>query len=135
MNARKICELAAAAALFLSLQAAAQEVTACTSGGLERTVEVVYENPGEPVPCEVRYTKSGGVARSLWSAEREGGYCEQQAAGLVQKLADSGWSCEATAGATPPAEPNAQADSEAVADAPATPQAEPESESEEAAIE
>ena len=96
MTVRKTCELTAAAALILSLQAAAQEATICTAGGLERTVEVVYENPGEPVPCDVRYTKSDGVARSLWRAEREGGYCEQQATGLVQKLSDSGWSCSAT---------------------------------------
>ena len=116
MTARKIYELAAVAALLFPLQAAAQDATACTAGELERTVEVVYENPGEPVPCEVRYTKSDGVARSLWRAEREGGYCEQQAAGLVQKLSDSGWTCSATGDDSGAAAAD-EADSEAMEEA------------------
>ena len=130
MAARKICELAAVAALLMPLQAGA-DMTACTAGEAERTVEVVYENPGEPLPCAVRYAKSDGDAQSLWRAQHEEGYCERQAVGLVQKLAAAGWACEVVTGddssATPATEP--EADSEAVESAQAAPSAEAEAES------
>ena len=86
-----------AAALVVSFhagQAGAREY-ACTVGDLQRSVQVVYEIPDAPVPCEVRYAKSGQQAQSLWRAEHEHGYCERQAVGLIQKLSDAGWSCAA----------------------------------------
>ena len=70
----------------------------CTYGELERTVEVVYSNPGQPVPCEVIYNKSAeGTIQTLWRANSEAGYCEAQAAGLVDKLEAMGWDCSRAA--------------------------------------
>lgn len=87
--------LVASVALVVSLHASAQDLVTCTSGQLQRTVEVVYETPGKRVPCDVRYVKSSGEARSLWRAEHEEGYCERQAVSLIQKLSNAGWSCQA----------------------------------------
>ena len=87
--------LVASVALVVSLHASAQDLVTCTSGQLQRTVEVVYETPGKRVPCDVRYAKSSGEARSLWRAEHEEGYCERQAVSLIQKLSNAGWSCQA----------------------------------------
>ena len=70
----------------------------CTYGDLTRRIEVVYPDPGQPLPCEVIYDKSGeGIIETLWRANNEAGYCEAQAAGLAEKLSGMGWSC--TAGA------------------------------------
>ena len=105
-------------AALVCLPVAAQGLVVCTHGALERSVEVVYDNPGEPVPCEVRYAKPDAVT-SPWRAEREEGYCERQAVGLIQKLSDAGWSCQASGDDSPPAPvaepeaaPSAEADSE-----------------------
>ena len=121
MTATTIRTLAAGAgaicAAVVCLPVAAQGLVVCTHGALERSVEVVYDNPGEPVPCEVRYAKPDAVT-SPWRAEREEGYCERQAVGLIQKLSDAGWSCQANGDDSPPApvaEPEA-APSEAAAD-------------------
>ena len=67
----------------------------CTYGGLERSVEVVYADPGHAVPCEVLYEKPMEDGQhTLWRAENEEGYCEAQAEAFVAKLAAMGWSCE-----------------------------------------
>ena len=72
--------------------------TRCQIGELTRTVEVVYSNPGQPVPCEVLYNKSDeGTLQTLWRAFNEAGYCEEQAEGLIDKLESLGWACEAAA--------------------------------------
>ena len=121
MTAATIRTLAAGAicAALVCLPVAAQGLVVCTHGGLERSVEVVYDNPGKPVPCEVRYAKSDGAVTSPWRAEREEGYCERQAVGLIQKLSDAGWSCQANGDDSPPvpvAEPEAAPSAEAAAD-------------------
>lgn len=70
----------------------------CTYGDLSRRIEVVYPDPGAPLPCEVIYDKSGeGRIETLWRADNEAGYCEARAAGLAEKLAGMGWSCTAQA--------------------------------------
>ncbi len=90
----------------------------CNNAGLTRSVEVVYSDPGYPVPCEVIYDKSGEGAgqHSLWRAGNQAGYCEAQAAAFLDKLRDLGWSCEVAAASEAPA---------AAAEAPAAAEEEP----------
>jgi hypothetical protein len=77
----------------------------CSYGDLSRKIEVVYSNPGQPVPCEVIYDKSAeGTMETLWRANNEAGYCEAQAAGLIEKLQGMGWRCDAEL----PAETNSE---------------------------
>ena len=66
----------------------------CQSGKLTRSLEVVYSNPGQAVPCEVIYDKSteGSIA-TLWHAHYQAGYCEKKAEGMADKLIDWGWDC------------------------------------------
>jgi hypothetical protein len=64
----------------------------CTSGNMERKIEVVYLG-AVTVPCEVRYTKEGNT-EVLWSAETEEGYCDFKASGFVEKHRSWGWECE-----------------------------------------
>ncbi len=91
-------QLISATTLILCLatgQALANPVS-CSYGELARKIEVVYSDPGQPVPCEVIYDKSAeGSIETLWRANNEAGYCEAQAAGLVEKLRDMGWQCAA----------------------------------------
>ena len=133
MNANTTRTLAVATALVVSFhagQAGAQEYV-CTSGDLQRTVQVAYESHSALLPCEVLYAKSGGQPESLWRAEYEEGYCERQAVGLIQKLSDAGWSCStvgaddapAVADAEPEAEPAPADDAAADADAEPEPDA------------
>ncbi|MGD8417807.1 MAG: hypothetical protein PVH91_12175 [Pseudomonadales bacterium] len=83
--------------VWLAVLAPAAAVAApvtCEYGELTRKVEVVYVNPGQAVPCEVIYDKSGeGSIETLWRASNEAGYCEAQAATLVDKLTGMGWRC------------------------------------------
>ena len=84
----------------------------CSYGDLSRTIEVVYSNPGQAVPCEVIYHKPAeGSIATLWRANTESGYCEAQAAGLREKLEVLGWECSAQMSAGEAALP-LEADSE-----------------------
>ena len=67
----------------------------CTMASLERTVELRYENPGDAVPCEIRYAKptEGFGEQVLWRAENQPGYCEARFDEFVDKLRGFGWSC------------------------------------------
>ena len=80
----------------------------CTYGALTRNIEVVYSDPGQPVPCEVIYNKPmESSVQALWRANNEAGYCESQAEALIDKLSNFDWRCEPVAGsaaAQPPAE-------------------------------
>lgn len=89
--------VAIAGAALLAAPAWADAVR-CTNGSLTRSIEVVYSNPGQPVPCEVIYDKSaeGAGQHSLWRAGSEAGYCEAQAAAFVDKLRSAGWTCDGT---------------------------------------
>jgi len=86
-----LCLLLAASGL-----SSANPVT-CEYGKLTRTLEVVYSEPGQAVPCEVIYDKSGegGTIASLWRANYTAGYCEAKAEGLADKLVDFGFKCSA----------------------------------------
>ncbi len=69
----------------------------CEQGGLIRKVVVVYANPGQALPCEVIYDKSGeGSIETVWRSDYEAGYCEARAMELVEKLNGAGWLCAST---------------------------------------
>ena len=104
----------------------------CTQGGLVRQVKIVFDTPGEPVPCRVVYSKpTEQIAdQILWSASSEAGYCAYKANEFRGQLEGWGWNCgarEKTA-AAPPDEPTAEGETELVSDesalAPADPAAE-----------
>jgi len=85
--------LAVAAALALASPALADR-TRCVRGADVRTVEVVYADPGRPVPCEVLYAKTAaGTIESLWRAEHEPGYCEARATEFIAQLESLGLTC------------------------------------------
>lgn len=67
----------------------------CTMASLERTVELRYDNPGDAVPCEIRYAKptEGFGEQVLWRAENQPGYCEARFGEFLDKLRGFGWSC------------------------------------------
>ena len=88
--------------------AALANPVSCELGSLTRSVEVVYSDPGQPVPCEVIYDKSGeGSIETLWRANHEAGYCEDKAAALVGKLEGLGWRCDSGSGQSEEAIPEA----------------------------
>ncbi len=68
----------------------------CELQGLTRRVEIDYESAGSSVPCSVNYykdTEAPGEVNTLWNATNIEGYCEQKAAGFIDKLKSWGWSC------------------------------------------
>ena len=70
----------------------------CTQGDMTRSIEVVYSDPGQAVPCEVLYDKPGeGIQSTPWRATNESGYCEAKAAELAAKLQAMGWTCASKA--------------------------------------
>ena len=83
-----------ATCLALVLSANAWSVAECSNAGLTRTVDIVYNNPGQPVPCEVLYDKpqEGGV-QTIFRAMNEAGYCEDRSAEFIEKLRGLGWQC------------------------------------------
>ncbi len=86
-----------AAALAPDAQASHGDRTVCSHGNQTRIIEVKYTGEGQ-IPCEVHYTKDTG-SQVLWSAQTEGGYCEQKAAEFVEKQRGWGWECETTVAA------------------------------------
>lgn len=91
---RTILPATCAATLLLATGPVAADGTFCTSGALQRSIEVVYENEGEPVPCEVVYDKTTEGERSVpWRARHEAGFCEARARELVEKPEANGWAC------------------------------------------
>ncbi len=71
-------------------QAAASYI--CHYGESSREIEVVYDTPGEAVPCSVVYRKAEGEEQ-LWRAEDQSGFCEEQARLFAAKQEDWGWVC------------------------------------------
>ena len=68
----------------------------CELEGLTRRVEVDYESADASVPCSVNYfkdTEAPGEINTLWNATNIEGYCEEKAAGFIEKLKSWGWSC------------------------------------------
>jgi hypothetical protein len=93
------------ATFCLSQIALANTTYVCTSGEMERRIEVVYLGT-DTVPCEVRYTKNGST-EVLWSAQAEEGYCDAKAAEFVEKQRGWGWACaESTEGVSEPSSPD-----------------------------
>ena len=87
-----VMRLLLAFAVVLTTQVAI--ATTCTSGDMVRRVTVVYDDPGQPVPCSVLYEKPGqGASQTLWSAQNEIGYCEDKAQGFIIRLDALGWEC------------------------------------------
>jgi len=84
--------LSITAGLLLSLQTMANETFVCLSGSAERKISIVYDTPGQDVPCAVTYEKGDGI-QTLWSAENEAGYCEVKAAEFVERQREWGWDC------------------------------------------
>ena len=82
---------------FLTLAQDGQ-VFKCTMNDNVRRVEVVALEPGQSVPCEVRYvkeTEAAGAEQVLWRATNEAGYCEARAQEFLEKLESWGWHCDA----------------------------------------
>ncbi|OEU62691.1 MAG: hypothetical protein BA870_02570 [Desulfuromonadales bacterium C00003094] len=77
--------------ICFSQMALANTTYVCTSGNMERKIEVVYLG-ADTAPCEVRYTKFANT-EVLWSAQAEAGYCEARAAEFVEKQRGWGWEC------------------------------------------
>ncbi len=80
-------------ALLFASPLFANETYLCTHGNQERKINIVYETEGQQVPCEVTYEKASGT-ESLWRAQNQVGYCEDQAAAFVEKQRGWGWSCD-----------------------------------------
>lgn len=93
----RISQVSLVSLLFLtSLGAAAAEEGPrflCKSGDSERVIEVVYTNPDQSLPCEVRYHKDG-TEETLWRAQNEEGFCEQQAQEFAADQQQWGWECD-----------------------------------------
>lgn len=69
----------------------------CRSGETLRRVIVEVGDLNTSLPCEVVYwkdTEAPGVRRVLWNARSDAQFCDSKAAGLVEKLANSGWNCD-----------------------------------------
>ncbi len=97
----------------------------CTSGQLVRRVIIDVGDLATGLPCEVVYwkdTEAPGVRRVLWNARSDAAFCDQKAAGLVDKLAGAGWRCDTGGQAAAPAaapatiEPRAQVPASPAAD-------------------
>lgn len=79
-------------ASFLSVNLLAQPSYVCSSGDRVRLIEVIYSQPGQLVPCTVKYSK-GDVTQILWSAQSQVGYCEAKAKSFADKQQQYGWQC------------------------------------------
>ncbi|MEM9622764.1 MAG: hypothetical protein AAF993_14015 [Pseudomonadota bacterium] len=78
----------------------ATQATLCSMDGMQRSINVIYSTPGQPLPCEVVYEKasaaedlSSAPTLRLWRAEHEAGFCESRAEEFVTKLRNLGWTC------------------------------------------
>ena len=89
-------------ALVLLATTTGHAQTQCTNDGLLRSVNVVYPEQGQVLPCEVRYEKPAeNQSMTLWRAENQIGFCEAQAEKFIAKLKDLGWSCSADTNSNP----------------------------------
>ena len=83
-------------ALILFATTTGHAQTQCTNGDLLRSVNVIYPQEGQVLPCEVRYEKPAqNQSMTLWRAANQIGFCEAQAEKFIAKLQDLGWSCTA----------------------------------------
>ena len=79
--------------LILSTTVNASEQYICELGNQQRIIEVIYKNPLEPVPCQVKYHKQNSI-ETLWQAKNQAGYCEAKADEFAIKLESLGWRCQ-----------------------------------------
>ena len=82
--------------LLLPLGAQA-ESWSCRQSNDVREVHV-ERSTDAAVPCDVVYRKltEGEEDRVLWSAQHDENYCDNQAAGFIEKLEGWGWTCVET---------------------------------------
>ncbi|MBW8191068.1 hypothetical protein K0504_08485 [Neiella marina] len=66
----------------------------CTLDGATRLIEVAYHSSDSTLPCEVIYKKEDGTISSLWRAQNQQGYCEEQASLFADKQSSWGWNCK-----------------------------------------
>lgn len=78
--------------LALSASANANSSYVCSNAGQTREIHIVYDEPGNEVPCSVLYKKADGE-KVLWSAQNQLGYCESKAADFAEKQESWGWNC------------------------------------------
>ncbi len=88
----KIISATAVLLMMASGTALASDSYLCKHGNQTRTISVVYNTPGQMVPCEVLYEKAEGT-QSLWNANSQEGYCEAKAEAFVEKQRGWGWEC------------------------------------------
>jgi hypothetical protein len=80
-----------------ALAAAVDEAFTCRSHKLERRVELRHAERASRLPCQVVYWRDGtqpDSGKPVWEAENDYGFCIEQTQALLQRLEDSGWSCE-----------------------------------------
>jgi len=92
ISMKKAAVIAAVTTFFVTSAAYANETYICKHDTQVRQIQVVYESASAKVPCEVTYDKGQG-ATSLWQAQNQEGYCEEQAAAFVEKQRGWGWDC------------------------------------------
>lgn len=75
--------------------ARADQTFSCQRDNTVRSV-LVSSRPDAAEACEVRYQRvsEGGAPQLLWHAQSDPGFCTGQAAALVQRLQQAGWTCE-----------------------------------------
>jgi hypothetical protein len=94
---RYLVSVLAVALTASAAQAAEKSQVSCTSGDLVRRVVVEVGDLSTSLPCEVIYWKdkeAPGERRVLWNARSDAAFCDQKAAGLVNKLSTAGWQCD-----------------------------------------
>ena len=94
---RYLVSVLAVALTATAAQAAEKSQVSCTSGDLVRRVVVEVGDLNTSLPCEVIYWKdkeAPGERRVLWNARSDAAFCDQKAAGLVNKLSTAGWQCD-----------------------------------------
>ncbi|MHA7880423.1 MAG: hypothetical protein ACX931_11550 [Saccharospirillum sp.] len=98
--------------LTVAVQVPAQtnERWLCTFDSNERRIELAYRQSGQSVPCEVRYQRDNEDWQTLWSANNQVGYCEEQAEGFVEQQRGWGWECELENHQATPPEPEPVSD-------------------------
>jgi hypothetical protein len=68
----------------------------CSSGGLERRIELSSANDTQGIACEVRYWRDATApdsGRVLWHAQNDAAFCRAKALELLTRLEAGGWSC------------------------------------------
>ena len=73
----------------------AQDIT-CRNGEAFRRIQVVIEDKGRGVPCDVILWSTPTDRRSVWRAEFERGFCAEKLQDFVDRLTAARWQCQPT---------------------------------------